>query len=200
MLGLVVATDSAWADHAFQDLDAVLADHAHCELKAAANALSLVARHPDDFVLARKLSALAREEMDHFERVLGFLEVRGVTLGPPEPDDYAVLLRKAAKALPHTFLSPLVDRLLVGALIEARSCERFKLLLTRMNAGTEMHAFYTELFEAEARHFTEYVELAERAAGGDRAAVDQRLKILAQKEGEIVRGRVQSENRSTIHG
>ena len=121
MLGLVVATDPAWVEEAFRDLDAILVDHAHCELKAAANALSLVARHPDDFVLARKLSELAREEMNHFERVLHFLDSRGLKLGPPEPDDYAVRLRKAAKALPHTFLSPLVDRLLVGALIEARS-------------------------------------------------------------------------------
>src|ERR1039457_4910920 len=130
MLCLKVPTDAAWADAAMRDVDAVLVDHAHCEMKAASNALSLATRHPGDAELARVLTDLAREKIEHFQRVLTMLEARGVTLGPPPVDAYAAELRRAANDLPrgHGDAATLVDRLLVGALIEARSCERFKLL------------------------------------------------------------------------
>src|SRR5206468_2056548 len=147
MLGLKVESDAAWAAEALRDLDRVLVDHAHCEMKAASNALSLAARHPKDFALVRALTDLAREEIDHFQRVLAFLEARGLTLGPPPVDTYAADLRRAASALPRDVALPvLVDRLLVSALIEARSCERFKLLLGAIAQDDEpqLHAFYTE--------------------------------------------------------
>ncbi|HEX3772291.1 MAG TPA: tRNA isopentenyl-2-thiomethyl-A-37 hydroxylase MiaE, partial [Polyangiaceae bacterium] len=98
MLGLKVSTDAEWAAAAMRDADAVLVDHAHCELKAASNALSLVARHPGDATLARALTALAREEIDHFQRVLAILEERGLALGPPPVDTYAAALRREASA------------------------------------------------------------------------------------------------------
>jgi len=197
MLGLLAATDARWAEEAMADLDAVLRDHAHCEMKAASHALSLVVRHPDDVALVRKLTALAKEELDHFDRVVEILAARKIALGTPPVDEYAAALRDGAQRLPKT-CSPLVDRLLVCALIEARSCERFKLLLDRMGEHHELHAFYKELFAAEARHFREYTELAIAAASSD--VVERRLAELAAVEASIVRGREKAEHRATIHG
>ena len=175
MLCLRVSSDAAWVVEASKDLDAVLVDHAHCEMKAASNALSLAARHPGDFALVRALTDLAREEIDHFQRVLSFLEARGLRLGPPPVDTYAAELLRAVRALPYDPRTvPLVDRLLVAALIEARSCERFKLLLSVVPAGGELHAFYTELFAAEARHYQSLVDLAIASAQGDAGLVHAR--------------------------
>ncbi len=197
MLGLLAATDARWADEAIADLDAILRDHAHCEMKAASHALSLAARHPDDLPLVRKLVAIAQEELEHFDRVVQILQTRNVPLGTPPVDEYAASLRAGAQKLPHT-APPLVDRLLVCALIEARSCERFKLLLDRLGDGHELHAFYKELFAVEARHFREFTDLATSAASA--SLVEARLSELAAVEAEIVRGLERSERRATIHG
>jgi tRNA-(ms[2]io[6]A)-hydroxylase len=199
VLCLKVASDPSWALGAKNDLDAILVDHAHCEMKAASNALSLAARHPESFRLVIALTDLAREEIEHFQRVARFLERRGLRLGPPPVDAYAAELRRAASALPrHPGLPPLVDRLLVAALIEARSCERFKLLLAVV--GGDMHAFYTELFAAEARHFQAFVDLATEAAGARAAEVPARLALVAEREAAIVRRLARAETRATIHG
>lgn len=214
MLGLKTETDAAWAEEAMRDLGQVLVDHAHCEMKAASNALSLAARHPDIPAIVRALTALAREEIDHFQRVLTLLEQRGLPLGSPPVDAYAAALRRAAAAESRgPRLGALVDRLLVGALIEARSCERFKLLADALErAGErEVSAFYTELLAAEARHYREFVDLAVIAASETdtgsaprptRADVIARLEILAEREGAIVRdlGRHPAATRATIHG
>ena len=208
MLCLEVPTDAGWVEAAMGDVDAVLVDHAHCEMKAASNALSLAARHPGDLELVRALTDLAREEIEHFQRVLRLLEERGVTLGAPPVDAYAADLRRAANALPRDPgpAASLVDRLLVGALIEARSCERFKLLAeaTAGAPGKEaMHALWSELLAAEARHYRTFVDLATRAAGGDRARVASRLEAIARAEGAIVAGLARDgggASRATIHG
>jgi tRNA-(ms[2]io[6]A)-hydroxylase len=214
MLGLKTETDPAWAEEAMRDLPRVLVDHAHCEMKAASNALSLAARHPEIPAVVRALAALAREEIDHFQHVLTFLEGRGLTLGPPPVDTYVAALRRAAAVDNQGVkLGALVDRLLVGALIEARSCERFKLLAAALaRAGeTEVSAFYTELLAAEARHYRELVDLAVLAArtgategeeGGVREAVLTRLDVLAEREGAIVRDLAHgpAAMRATIHG
>jgi len=197
MLGLLAPTDARWVEEAMADLDAVLRDHAHCEMKAASHALSFAMRHPDDLALVRKLTALAKEELDHFERVVEILAAREIPLGTPPVDEYAAALRHGAHRLPKT-CAPMIDRLLVCALIEARSCERFKLLLDRMGESHELHAFYKELFAAEARHFREYTELAIAAASSD--VVEKRLAELAAVEADIVRARAKSEHRATIHG
>src|ERR1035438_1606752 len=99
MLCLKQPTDGAWAVQAARDADAVLVDHAHCEMKAASNALSLAARHPGDLEIVRALTDLAREEIDHFQRVLAILAARGVALGPIPVDAYAAELGKAAREL-----------------------------------------------------------------------------------------------------
>jgi tRNA-(ms[2]io[6]A)-hydroxylase len=204
MLGLKVETDAAWASAAMRDLDRVLVDHAHCEMKAASNALSLVARHPESAALVRALTDLAREELEHFQTVLGVLEARGLALGSPPVDDYAASLRRAAQVDTRgPKLGPLVDRLLVCALIEARSCERFKLLaLALENAGErEVSAFYTELLAAEARHYRSFIDLAAGATAASRDDVLARLDVLAECEAEIVRGLARGPHpRATIHG
>jgi tRNA-(ms[2]io[6]A)-hydroxylase len=188
-----------------RDVDAVLVDHAHCEMKAASNALSLATRHPGDAELARVLTDVAREEIEHFQRVLAMLEARGVTLGPPPVDAYAAELRRAAKDLPRGQgdAATLVDRLLVGALIEARSCERFKLLAdatsTRPERASE-HALWSELLAAEARHYRTFVDLAARVAAGDRVSVESRLEALAEAEAAIVVRLAGGAARASIHG
>jgi tRNA-(ms[2]io[6]A)-hydroxylase len=206
MLCLKVPTDAAWAAKAVLRVDAVLRDHAHCELKAASNALSLAARHPDDVQIVHALADLAREEMAHFQRVLSVLAARGLTLGPPSVDAYAANLRRAAHALgPPPGGTPLVDRLLVAALIEARSCERFKLLAIETAANPdrrELHALWRELLASEAGHYRTFVDLALRAAGPDGNRVAGRLDRLAQAEGDIVLSlaRDHRASRATIHG
>jgi tRNA-(ms[2]io[6]A)-hydroxylase len=208
MLSLKSETDAAWADEAVLDVDRMLADHAHCEMKAASNALSLAARHPGSPAIVRALTELAREEIDHFQRVLEMLEARGVPLGPPPVDEYAAALRREAaleKGGPK--LGALVDRLLVGALIEARSCERFKLLAAALDRAGErgLAAFYAELLAAEARHHRDLVDLAVLAAGdagAGRAEVLARLGVLAEREAIVVRdlGRRPAAARVSIHG
>jgi tRNA-(ms[2]io[6]A)-hydroxylase len=206
MLCLKVPTDGAWAAAAMRDLDAVLVDHAHCELKAASNSLSLAARYPADVEIVHALTDLAREEIDHFQRVLSELAARGRQLGAPPIDDYAASLRRASNELPRASLrSPLVDRLLVGALIEARSCERFRLLveaLEQTEARRELHDLWVDLFASEAQHYRVFVDLAVRAAGGDREQTIARLDWLADAEARIVVGLAsrREEVRATIHG
>jgi tRNA-(ms[2]io[6]A)-hydroxylase len=205
MLCLKVPTDDSWAAAAMLDVDATLVDHAHCELKAASNALSLVGRHPGDAELAGALADVAREEIDHFQRVVAVLAVRGVAMGPPPVDAYAAALRRAAGALARgPAVTALVDRLLVAAIIEARSCERFQLLAeTARESDAALHALWRELLASEARHYRTFVDLAVRAAGGDRASVTQRLDQLAEAEGAIVTALARGgdgSSRATIHG
>ena len=185
MLCLKMPTDGGWAMAAARDANAILVDHAHCEMKAATNALSLAMRHSGDLDLVLALSALAREEIEHFGRVVAVLSERGVALGPPKVDEYAAELRRATAALPRSSVPPLVDRLLVGALIEARSCERFQLLAAATD-DEDLRALWTDLLASEARHYRTFVDLAVRAAGGDRARVVARLDDLASLEGAIV--------------
>lgn len=202
MLGLTVPTEDAWVLAALRDLNAVLVDHAHCEMKAATNALSLAARHPQDLVIVEALAELAAEEVAHFRQVVSFLAARGATLGHPTVDEYAALLRKRMNsAQPPEGISPLVDRLLVGALIEARSCERFALLVQALESrgDSELIAFYKELFACEARHYRVYVDLAKRASG-DADLTVARLEQLASLEGEVVRTLAAQHPKATIHG
>ena len=210
MLGLKVDTDAAWAEGAVADLERVLVDHAHCEMKAASNALALAARHPDDPAIVRALTDLAREEIDHFQRVLTLLTARGLPLGNPPVDAYAAALRRETSFEPRDpKLGPLVDRLLVGALIEARSCERFRLLaatLEERGVEREVSDFYTELLAAEARHYRSFVDLAVQAAAGRGATRDEviaRLERFAEHEAALVRSLATQgtpAERATIHG
>jgi tRNA-(ms[2]io[6]A)-hydroxylase len=190
MLRLASTTDPAWLAHALAHLDAVLVDHAHCEHKASVNALALVSRYPDDADLVLRLSELAGEEADHLKRVAAICFARGLSLNHPQSDPYAVALSKLVRKKPHPDVECRMDRLLVAALIEARSCERLQLLAENLDDAA-LRAFYTELWTCEARHHMLFVELAEgalvRAGVVDaRARVDARLAELALAEAAIV--------------
>ena len=186
MLCLAQATDPRWVAVALADLDAVLVDHAHCEIKAATNALSLASRAPDS-AMAAALAALAEEEVQHFRQVLDELSRRGLALGLPPQDAYASELRAIAhrtRPKGRSQHETLLDRLLIGALIEARSCERFQLLSEALKARGEavLAAFYDDLFACEARHYRTLFDLAVSAIG-DEAIVRSRLAELAHEEG-----------------
>lgn len=198
VLCLTHPTDPRWARAAIDDLDAVLVDHAHCEMKAASNAISLATRWPATPRVARALVDLAEEELRHFRAVLELLERRGLSLGKPETDAYAAELRKLALATSDkTPAGSLADRLLVGALIEARSCERFRLLADALaERGHELSAFYEELFACEARHYTTLVDLAAEVLG-DEGRARERLGEIARAEGELA---ARLGSRPSIHG
>jgi tRNA-(ms[2]io[6]A)-hydroxylase len=198
MLGLTSRTPTSWVAIACDGLDGLLVDHAHCELKAASNALGLVARSARWPGLATALCDVAEEELAHFRTVCGVLERRGLALGTPAVCDYADRLRKSVRRTGKP--SPdevLVDRLLVAALIEARSCERFKLLSEGLAArGEPLAELFASLLASEARHYRAFVDLAVTVAG-DEAAVRTRLAEAAAAEGAIADtlGR-----RPTLHG
>jgi tRNA-(ms[2]io[6]A)-hydroxylase len=190
VLGLLCSTDPAWAPRAAGELDRVLVDHAHCEMKAASNALALAARSTPWPPVVLALVALAEEELAHFRRVLEEVGRRGLSLGPPEEDFYAAELRRRVSASRSNRALEVVvgDRLLVGALIEARSCERFRLLSTELAArGHELAPFYDELFAAEAKHYADLVELAGIVLGGE-APARSRLAEIAALEAGVARG------------
>jgi tRNA-(ms[2]io[6]A)-hydroxylase len=206
MLCLTVQSDAEWATAAVAQLGRVLVDHAHCERKAASNAYSLIERFPASPTVRQALLGIATEETDHFRRVLRLLEERGLAFGAPSVDAYAADLRRASRNLPP-FGSPLVDRLLVGALIEARSCERFKLLIQALDGAPRadrdrLQDFYRELLASEAGHYRTFVDLALEAAAPihDEVEVMARLGALARLEEEIVRGLAASRARATVHG
>jgi tRNA-(ms[2]io[6]A)-hydroxylase len=183
VLNLASTTDAAWAERALGDLPELLLDHAHCEKRAAGMALGLISRYADRTALLEPLSRLAREELEHFERVLGLLARRGVAFRAQEPSPYAKrLLGLARTAEPGR----LVDTLLAASLIEARSCERFSALARACAAAgeDELADFYAELLACEARHHGAYVALAETVA--PRAEVRARLAELTAREAELV--------------
>jgi len=197
MLGLVAPTDDAWVDLALTDVDALLVDHAHCEMKAASNAMSIAVRHGDRLVLVSAMMALAEEELGHFRRVHDMLVARGKTLGAPPVDEYASLLRKIVGKK-----ATLVERLLIAALIEARSCERFSLLAAR-SADPTLSAFWNELLAAEAGHYRQFVDLAVSEGARDGISeldVRTRLRELAEREAEVVARVAKQPIRTTIHG
>jgi tRNA-(ms[2]io[6]A)-hydroxylase len=207
MLCLTEPTSPLWVEAALADLDAVLVDHAHCEMKAASNALSLAVRAAQTPHVVSHLVSLAEEELSHFRRVHGELGRRGIPLGPPPLDAYAAELRKIVRAerkgTPSgnglSATSALVDRLLVAALIEARSCERFRLLAEalRERGPSDLCTLYQELLAAEARHFRTFVDLAHDVARPDDGWVDARLDVVARLEGELA---ARLGARAAIHG
>lgn len=183
MLGLLEPTDPAWVQQAEADLDGLLCDHAHCELKAAQTALSLLGRYGGEApALLEPLSTLAREEAQHFTEVQRRLRKRGGNLGRPRPDDYVVQLRAAASQDRHAGRHALLDRLLIAALIEGRSCERFRLLSERLRDAA-LRGFYRGLMAAEARHFALFSSLAAECFGAEDSR--GRLETLARREAAI---------------
>lgn len=198
MLGLLIETRAAWLPAAVADLDRLLADHAHCEMKAASNALSLSTRCIDHPRVVRSLVEVSAEEIEHFKQVLDLLEQREVRLGIPEEDTYVAKLRAGAAASRRSArpISTIVDRLLVGALIEARSCERFKLLAKALTEKNDpLGSFYETLLASEARHHRLFVHLAIEVSGDEDIA--PRFLELREIEAQIVS---ELPGAPTIHG
>ena len=182
MLGLAHDTGPDWMKAASTNLPGLLADHAHAELKAAQSALSLLARfageHPH---LVEPLVAMAKEEAEHFQLVEEHMLARGYELGAPEVDDYVNQLTTAARRTRKGEPS-LLDRLLISALIEARSAERFHLLAAHLPEA-ELREFYASLLKSEARHYRLFRDLAETSFGKDAARA--RFETLSRCEAEI---------------
>ena len=153
-------TPQQWIDNALANQDLMLIDHAHCEKKAASTALSLMYRYVDNTGLLNRMSRLAREELRHFEQVLAIMNKRGVEYCHLTPARYAAGLRQEVRSEDP---GRLVDVLIVGAIIEARSCERFAALAPFLDE--KLADFYTSLLKSEARHYQDYLTLAEQAAG-----------------------------------
>jgi tRNA-(ms[2]io[6]A)-hydroxylase len=184
MLGLLSPTLPTWVEAVERDLDRLLQDHAHCELKAAQSALSLAARFGGEAPeLVAPLLSLAKEEAEHVAMVHERLQARGSQMSLPDQDDYVVLLRRAANE-DRGAIPPLLDRLLVSALVEARSCERFKLLSEKLSDAT-LRAFYKELMASEARHYRLFAGVAEERFGESETRA--RFGVLAAREAGIVR-------------
>lgn len=154
-------TPRQWIDNALANQDLMLIDHAHCEKKAASTALSLMYRYVDNTDLLNKMSRLAREELRHFEQVLAIMKKRGVVYSHLSPARYAAGLREEVR---KDDPGRLVDVLIVGAIIEARSCERFAELAPYLD--DKLADFYNGLLKSEARHYQDYLTLAEKANGG----------------------------------
>lgn len=173
-------TDARWLPIALAELGATLADHAHCEKKAAASALKIVADHAGREDLVHSLAKLAQEELQHFLAVLAEMGRLGVALPPDEGDPYAQALLRCVRSGEGRLL----DRLLVAALIEARSCERLALLAGALEEP-RLRELYARLAQSEAGHERLFVDLARRHGEGD---VDARLTELAEEEARIVAG------------
>lgn len=178
-LGLVATTPAAWVEQVERDPLALLSDHAHCELKAAASGQALVGKNPDFPRLVDEVSAVVVEEMEHFQLVVAELRRRGGELGPQVPNHYADRLH-AASGPGRT--SILLDRLLVAHLIEGRSLERFQLLAEHL-ADRELAALYAGLVASEGRHRALFLSLARERFGDDAEA---RLAHLATAEARIL--------------
>ncbi|MFQ5513980.1 MAG: tRNA-(ms[2]io[6]A)-hydroxylase [Myxococcota bacterium] len=174
------ATDPRWVTTALESLDALLVDHAHCEKKAAATALSLVASYPDEDRLVQRMSGLAIEELRHFRAVYRLLRRRGVKLSRDGGDPYVQALMRQMR---HGGHERMIDRLLVAGVIEARSHERLGLLAGALR-DSELAAFYASLAEAESGHAHLFVKLAREL--GDSREVARRLEVWLRSESEIL--------------
>jgi tRNA-(ms[2]io[6]A)-hydroxylase len=159
-------------------LELLLTDHAHCEKKAASTAMTLMFRYVDRSDLLNKMSRLAREELIHFEQVLGIMESRGLSYGHLSPARYAAGMRKDVRTSEP---GRLVDVLIIGAFIEARSCERFAALAPDLD--DELAKFYRSLLKSEGRHYQDYLGLAEAYAG---EPIDERVEHFRRLEADLI--------------
>ena len=185
MLGLQFETKTSWAEIAKNDLQQILTDHAFLEQKAASNAVSLIINYSEETELVKEMSNIAIEEMQHFKMVHQLMIKRGMTLGREQKNDYAIKLQKF---FPKTGdrTDALISRLLVAALIEARSCERFKVFSENME-DEQLRKFYKNLMISEAGHYTTFLTFARKYQ--DRKIVDEKWKALLEFEAQLMRER-----------
>ncbi len=193
MLHLKLETDPRWVNIVESNIEEILTDHAWCEQKAATNAITIITLNSEYPDLVTELLALAKEELEHFEMVHEIIKKRGFKLGRERKDSYVNELYKFMNK-GGSRLNSMVDRLLFSAMIEARSCERFKLLSKEIK-DPELSKFYHDLMISEAGHYTTFITFA-RKYGKD-IDVDKRWKELVEFEGELIKSYGKHE---TIHG
>jgi tRNA-(ms[2]io[6]A)-hydroxylase len=193
MLGLKLPSDPRWVNIAEKNIEEILSDHAFCEQKAASTAISLIVSFPEYTELVQEMIALVEEEMSHFKMVHDLILERGFTLGRDRKDDYVSrLLQFFPKGGSRT--TQLVHRLLYAALIEARSCERFRLLSEHLE-NKKLAKFYRKLMISEANHYSSFLGFARQY--GERKEVDTKWEALLEFEAEIMKTLSVNE---TIHG
>ncbi|AUP77210.1 tRNA-(ms[2]io[6]A)-hydroxylase [Flavivirga eckloniae] len=193
MLGLKLPTDPRWVNIVEKNIEEILTDHAFCEQKATSTAISLIVSFPEYTELVQEMTALVKEEMSHFKMVHDKIIERGWVLGRDRKDDYVIQLVKFfPKGGSRT--TQLVHRLLYAALIEARSCERFRLLSEELK-DKELATFYRNLMVSEANHYTMFLGFARKY--GDKKEVDTKWQQLLEYEAEIMSNLGKKE---TVHG
>jgi tRNA-(ms[2]io[6]A)-hydroxylase len=194
ILKLQLPTDPKWVKNVVEsNIEEILTDHAFCEQKAASNAITLIVQNPNLSDLVQEMALLVQEEMDHFKRVHDIILERGFVLGRERKDDYVnelarFIIRGGGRE------AQLIDRLLFSAMIEARSCERFKVLSDHIN-DEQLSAFYYELMVSEAAHYTTFIRLAKKYAAT--IDVDKRWKEFLGYEAIVIQNYGKKE---TIHG
>jgi tRNA-(ms[2]io[6]A)-hydroxylase len=193
MLGLKLATDPRWVNIVESNIEEILTDHAWCEQKAASNAIYIIVNNSEKEELVTEMTRIALEEMEHFQMVHDIIKEKGLTLGRERKDNYVNDLVKFAKK-DGSRNDALVERLLFAAMIEARSCERFKVLSENIQ-DTELAKFYRDLMISEAGHYTTFLGFAKQYQ--ENINVDKRWKEWIEYESSII---ANYGNRETVHG
>ena len=197
MLGLKLPTDPRWANIAEKNLHELMTDHAFCEQKAASNAISIIVHYPEYSALVARMSEIAREELEHFEQVHQRILDKGWTLGRERKDPY---VNDLAKFMVKTQgrLRALIERLLFAAMIEARSCERFRTLSNEVE-DKDLAQFYHDLMASEAGHYTTFLQFARDIAASEQLDidVDARWQAWLDYEASII---TRYGDQETIHG
>jgi tRNA-(ms[2]io[6]A)-hydroxylase len=193
MLGLKLATDPRWVNIVESNIEEILTDHAWCEQKAASNAIYIIINNSEKEELVTEMTRIALEEMEHFQMVHTIIKEKGLVLGRERKDNYVNDLVKFAKK-DGSRNDALVERLLFAAMIEARSCERFKVLSENIQ-DPELAKFYRELMISEAGHYTTFLGFAKKYQ--DNINVDSRWKEWIEYESSII---ANYGNRETVHG
>lgn len=193
MLGLKLPTDPRWVNIVEGNISEILTDHAYCEQKACTNAINIIIHFPEYTDLVDAMLELSKEELEHFQQVHQKIKDRGFVLGRERRDEYVFELNSfIRKGYTRNFV--LVDKLLFSALVEARSCERFKVLSENIN-DDDLKIFYHELMISEAGHYTTFLKFARQYAG--EIDVDKRWQEFLNFEAEIIK---KYGNKETIHG
>lgn len=192
MFKLKLPTDPRWARIAEENIEEILTDHAWCEQKAATNAITLITMLPEHTEIVTELLLIAQEELEHFRLVHEIIKDRGFVLGRARKDDYVNDLAKFIIQGKRDDL--IIDRMLFAAMIEARSCERFK-VLTETIKDEELRVFYRDLMISEANHYTTFIGFAREL--GDPDKVNLRWEQWLEHEAKIIQG---YGNKETIHG
>ncbi|KQB44089.1 tRNA (Ms[2]io[6]A)-hydroxylase [Flavobacterium daejeonense] len=193
MLGLKLATDPRWVNIVETNIEEILTDHAWCEQKAASNAISLITQNSEKEELVNELILIAQEEMEHFKMVHDLIKERGLTFGRERKDSYVNELFKFMKK-DGSRNDALCERLLFSAMIEARSCERFKVLSENIK-DPKLSKFYRDLMISEANHYTIFLGFARKYA--DNVDVDKRWKEWIEYETSII---INYGKNETVHG